>query len=370
MLSVSQICDKQFSTHFTSKECLILKPGFVIPEEWIVMRTPRIKDAYVINMNSESTNACLFSKASESDTSLWHRRLGHVNLKNLNQIAKGNHVVGLPLKQFSTIEKCIPCSKGKQHKLPLKPKTFNSVNSILQMLHMDLFGPVNILSIGGRSYCLVITDDFSRFTWVFFLAKIVKRFIILIENQTDKTVKVIRCDNDTEFKNWTLNAFCEEKGIARQYSAARTPQQNGVAERRNRTLIEAARTMLVDSKLPIFFWAEAVNTACYVQNRVLLNKFQQKTPFEIFFKHKPKVGHFRTFGCLCTLLHMEPGPKFNEKADECYFIRYSGDKTAYRVYNKKTMKVIESYNIDWQELNATDAGSGPSWAFDYYVCIF
>ncbi|KAD3067019.1 hypothetical protein E3N88_34899 [Mikania micrantha] len=373
LLSVSQICDKSFSTHFTNKECLIPKPGFVVPEKWILMRTPRINNAYIINMNSDSftENTCLFSKASEHDCLLWHRRLGHVNLKNLNRLAKGDHVIGLPSKDFSTIEKCIACAKGKQHKRPHKPKLFTSISSVLQLLHMDLFGPVNVMSIGKKSYCLVVTDDYSRFTWVFFLAKkdetleILKKFITLIENQKNLKVKVFRTDNGTEFRNQTLIDFCDEKGIARQYSAARTPQQNGVAERRNRTLIEAARTMLSESKLPIFFWAEAVNTACYVQNRALLNKRHQKTPYEILFNQKPKVGHFKSFGCPCTLLHTEPNHKFDDKADECYFVGYSSERAAYRVYNKKTRMIVESYYIDWQEMNSTDAGSGPNWLFEY-----
>ncbi|KAD7477708.1 hypothetical protein E3N88_00844 [Mikania micrantha] len=373
LLSVSQICDKSFSTHFTNKECLILKPGFVVPEKWILMRTPRINNAYIINMNSDSftENTCLFSKASEHDCLLWHQRLGHVNLKNLNRLAKGDHVIGLPSKDFSTIEKCIACAKGKKHKRPHKPKLFNSISSVLQLLHMDLFGPVNVMSIGKKSYCLVVTDDYSRFSWVFILAKkdetpeILKKFITLIENQRNLKVKVIRTDNGTKFRNQTLVDFCDEKGIARQYSAARTPQQNGVAERRNRTLIEAARTMLSESKLPIFFWAEAVNTTCYVQNRALLNKRHQKTPYEILFNQKPKVGHFKSFGCPCTLLHTEPNHKFDDKADECYFVGYSSEKVAYRVYNKKTRMIVESYYIDWQEMNSTDAGSGPNWLFEY-----
>ncbi|KAD5802663.1 hypothetical protein E3N88_14023 [Mikania micrantha] len=340
LLSVSQICDKSFSTHFTNKECLILKPGFVVPEKWILMRTPRINNAYIINMNSNSftVNTCLFSKASKHDCLLWHRRLGHVNLKNLNRLAKGDHIIGLPSKDFSTIEKCIACAKGKQHKRPHRPKLFNSISSI----HLGILSKKK--------------DE---------TPEILKKFITLIENQRNLKVKVIRIDNGTEFRNQTLIDFCDEKGIARQYSAARTPQQNGVAERRDRTLIEAARTMLSESKLPIFFWAEAVNTACYVQNRALLNKRHQKTPYEILFNQKLKVGHFKSFGCPCTLLHTEPNHKFDDKADECYFVGYSFEKAAYRVYNKKTRVIVESYYIDWQEMNSTDASSGPNWMFEY-----
>ncbi|KAD6118983.1 hypothetical protein E3N88_10254 [Mikania micrantha] len=348
LLSVSHNCDKTFSTHFTNKECLILNLGFVIPEKWILMRSSRIKNAYIFNKNSDSftENTCLFSKALETDCLFWHRRLGHVNLKSLNSLAKGDHVIGLPSKEFSSIEKCIACAKGKHHKRPHQPELFNSISSILQLIHTDLFGPVNVMSIEKKSYCLVITDDYSRFTWVFFLDKkdktleILKKFITLIENQKNLEMKVIRTDNGTEFRNQTLVDFCDEKGIARQYSATRTPQQNGVAERRNITLIEAARTMLSELKIPIFFCAEAVNTTCYVQNRALLNKCHQKTPYEIFFNQKPKVSHFKSFGCPCTLLHTKPNHKFDDKSDECYFVGYSADKTVYRVYNKKTQQIV------------------------------
>nr|GEV72992.1 putative ribonuclease H-like domain-containing protein [Tanacetum cinerariifolium] len=137
-------------------------------------------------------------------------------------------------------------------------------------------------------YCLVVTDDYSRFSLVFFLANkdetngILKAFIIGIENLIGHKVKIIRCDNGTEFKNKEMNQFCEKKGIKREFSVARTPQQNGVAERKNRRLIEASKTMLVDSKLPTTFWDKAVNTACYVQNKVLVIKPHNKTPYELF----------------------------------------------------------------------------------------
>lgn len=235
---------------------------------------------------------------------------------------------------------------------------------------MDLFGPVNVLSINRNSYCLVVIDDFSRFTWVFFLsnkagvADLIKKFIVLIENQTNNRVKALHTDNETEFKNSVLNHFCAEKGIMRQYSSAHTHQQNGVAERRNRTLKDVARTMLCDSKLPVLFWAEAINTACYVQNRVLINKAQMKTPYEILYNHKPSVSHFRVFSCPCTLFHLDTNPKFNAKADDSYFIGYAA-RTAYRVYNKKTKQIVESYDVRWLEENETDARVGPDWLFDY-----
>ncbi|GJY20196.1 putative ribonuclease H-like domain-containing protein [Tanacetum coccineum] len=162
------------------------------------------------------------------------------------------------------------------------------ISQPLQMLHVDLFGPTSVRSFNHKTYCLVVTDDFSKFSWVFFLATkdetsgILKTFITSIENHINHKVKIIKCDNGTEFKNNDMNQLCGLKGIKKEFSVARTPQQNGVAERKNRTLIEAVRTMLADSLLPTTFWAEAVNTDCYVQNRVLVTKPHNKTPYASF----------------------------------------------------------------------------------------
>ncbi|KAI3815676.1 hypothetical protein L1987_15355 [Smallanthus sonchifolius] len=211
---------------------------------------------------------------------------------------------------------------------------------------MDLFGPVSVMSHGRKSYCLVVTDDFSRFTWVFFLArkdetpKTLKIHLLQIENLFNVNVKTIRSDHGTEFKN-------------------------GVAERRNRTLIEAARTMIVDSKLPITFWAEAVNTACFVQNRVLITKSCNKTPYEIMYKRKPIIDFFKKFGCVCTMLKsLDLLNKFEAKADECYFVGYSSNQRDFRVYNKRRRIVMESVDINWHESNHMDSGDSPDWLFD------
>nr|GEY87930.1 hypothetical protein [Tanacetum cinerariifolium] len=190
----------------------------------------------------------------------------------------GNLVRGLPTKVFENDHTCVACKKGKQHRVSCKTKPVCSVDQSLFRLHMDLFGPTFVKSISKKNYCLVITDDYNRFTWVFFLATkdettpILKTFITGIENQLSLKVKVIRSDNRTEFKNSDLNQFCGIKGIKREFSVPRTPQQNGVAERKNKTLIKAARTMLEDLLLPILFWAEAVNTACYASFKGRLMK--------------------------------------------------------------------------------------------------
>ncbi|KAJ9558008.1 hypothetical protein OSB04_012622 [Centaurea solstitialis] len=374
LLSVSQVCDKKFGVFFTDTECLILAPGFKIDESQIMLRTPRKDNVYCLDIEDASSLSslnCLFSKASVSESSLWHRRMCHMNFKNMNLLVKNNLVRGLPAKEFSSDDHCVACLKGKQHKNSHKSKEVNTISSPLQLLPMDLFGPTNVMSIGKKSYCLVIVDDYSRFTWVYFLrtkdetSGLIKPFVTRVENKTNLRVKVIRSDNGTEFKNADLNSFCEEKGIERQYSASRTPQQNGVAERRNRTLIEAARTMLADSKLPITFWAEAVNTACYVQNRVLIVKSKGKTPYELFEERKPYIGFLQPFGCPCTIHDTKTHlGKFESKSDDGFFVGYSSQSKALRVFNSSTRIIEESDNVKCNENTPNIPGSGPNWLFD------
>nr|GEY76853.1 retrovirus-related Pol polyprotein from transposon TNT 1-94 [Tanacetum cinerariifolium] len=242
---------------------------------------------------------------------------------------------------------------GKQHRASCKSKTVSSIDQPLFRLHMDLFGPTFVKSLSKKSYCLVITDDYSRFSWVFFLVSkdetpyILKTFIIGLENILSLKVKIIRCDNGTEFKNSDLNLFCGVKGIKREFSVPRTLQQNGIVERKNRTLIEAARTLLANSLLPIPFWAEAVNTACYVQNRVLVTKPHNKTPYELLHGRLPSIGFMRPFGCPVTILNtLDPLGKFQGKVNEVFLVGYSVCSKAFRVLNSRTRIVQETLHTE------------------------
>ncbi|GJX81578.1 putative ribonuclease H-like domain-containing protein [Tanacetum coccineum] len=314
---------------------------------------------------------CLFVKSTSNESKLWHRRLGHLNFKTLNKLVKENLVRGSPSKLFENDQTRVACQKGKQHRASCKSKTENSISLPLHFLHMDLFGPTFVKSLMTKMYCLVVTDDYSRFTWVFLLATkdetsgILKSFITRIENLLDHKVKVIRCDNGTEFKNREMNQFCEMKGILRQFSVARTPQQNGVAKRRNRRLFEAARTMLADSKLPTTFWAEVVNTSCYVQNRVLVVKPHNKTLYEFFHGRTQTLSFMRPFGCLFTILNtIDHLGKFDGKADEGFFVGYSLNSKAFKVFNNRTRVVKENLHIKFSESTPNAIGSGPDWLFD------
>nr|GEV42583.1 hypothetical protein [Tanacetum cinerariifolium] len=350
LFSISQICDKKNSVLFTDNECLMLSKDFKLPDDsMVVLRVPRKHNLYTINLNNlclRGNLACLVAYASVDESVKWHWRMGHVNYKNMNRLVKGNLVRGLPPKLFKNDHTCVACCNGKQHKDSYK--AINSVSFItepLQLLHMDLFGPTSIRSIEHKYYCLVITDNYK--------------------NQLNKKVKAMRCDNDTEFKNAHIIELCGFKGIKREYSNARTPQQNKVAERKNKTLIEAAKTMLADSKLPTMFWTEAVRTACYVLNRVLVSSPHNKTPYALLTVNIHSVNHFKPFGCHVTILNTSDHlGKFYEKADEGYIVGYSASNKAFRVYNVPNKRVEETMNLRFLEEKPNVQGLGHEWYFD------
>nr|GEV95259.1 retrotransposon protein, putative, unclassified [Tanacetum cinerariifolium] len=279
------------------------------------------------------------------------------------KIKTGNLVRGLPTKVFENDHTYVAYKKGKQHRASSKTKPVSSIDQPLYRLHMDLFGPTFVKILNKKSHFLVVTDDYSRFTWVFFLdtkyetSPILKTFITGLENQLSLKVKVVRSDNGTKFKNNDLNQFCGMKGIRREFGIPRTPQQNGIAKRKNRTLIKAARTMLAYSLLPIPFWAEAVHTACYVQNRVLVTKPHNKTPYELLHGRTPSISFMRPFSCPVTILTtLDSLGKFEGKFDEGFLVGYSVNSKAFRVFNSRTRIVQETLHVNFLENKPNVAG--------------
>nr|GEU42760.1 hypothetical protein [Tanacetum cinerariifolium] len=290
LFSISQICDKKNQVLFTDTECLVLSKDLQLPDNsMMILKVPRKHNLYTINLNDLSSKgnlACLVVYASFDESLKWHRRMAHVNYKNINRLVKGNLVRGLPSKLFKNGHTCIVCCK-------------------------DLFGPTSIRSIDHKYYCLVITDDYK--------------------NQLNIKVKAISCDNDTKFENAQMIDLYGSKGIKMEYSNPRTLQQNEVVKRKNKALIEAARTMLANSKLLTMLWTEAVRTAWYVLNRVSVTSPYNKTPYALLTGNIPTVSHFKPFGCHVTILNTSDHlGKFNGKADEGYIVGYSantpGDK--------------------------------------------
>jgi hypothetical protein len=230
----------------------------------------------------------------------------------------------------------------------------------LELIHMDLFSLIAYISISGSKYCLVIVDDNSRFTWVFFLQEksetqdTLKGFLRRAQNEFGLRIKKIRSDNGTEFKNSQIEGFLEGEGIKHEFSSPYTPQQNGVVDRKNITLLDMARTMLDEYKTLDRFWAEAINTACYSINRLYLHRILKKTSYELLTGKKPNVSYFRVFGSKCFIL-IKRGRKykFAPKAVEGFLLGYDSNTRAYRVFNKSTGLVEVSCDIVFDDTNGS-----------------
>ncbi|GJW35555.1 retrovirus-related pol polyprotein from transposon TNT 1-94 [Tanacetum coccineum] len=367
LFSVGQFCDSNLEVAFRQHTC------FIRNLEGVDLLTgSRGDNLYTLSLRNmmASSPICLLSKASKTKSWLWHRRLSHLNFGAINHLARHGLVRGLPKLKFEKDHLCSACALGKSSKKPHKPKSEDTNQEKLYLLHMDLCGPMRVVSVNGKKYILVIVDDYSRFTWVKCLRSkdealaFIINFLKMIQVRLKETVRRIRTDNGTEFVNQTLREYYEKVGISHETSVARSPQQNGVVERRNRTLIEAARTMLIYAKAPLFLWAEAVATACYTQNRSMIRRRHGKTPYELLHDKPPDLSYLHVFGALCYPTNdSENLGKLQPKADIGIFIGYAPTKKAFRIYNRRTRRIIETIHVDFDELTAMaseHSSSGPA----------
>ena len=281
---------------------------------------------------------------------LWHERLGHVNFGDLNRLFKR---IGIKGKLIDRL-KCEACLIGKAHSKPFgRSKT--TTNRVLELIHSDISGKICIPNRNQYSYFMVLVDDFSRHTTVYLLKeksevyKYFKEYKLMVENKFDKKIATLRTDNGGEFKNSKMELFCKENGIRQEYTVPHRPQQNGVAERMNRTLDDMARSLLISAKLPVRFWPEAIQTAAYIRNLcpVSTNKF--KIPYEIWNERKGDYKSLVKFGCTAYALILPTGGKFDPKSQKLVFVGYSDDAKAYKLYNPSTRKTIVSRDVEFIE---------------------
>nr|GEY40007.1 hypothetical protein [Tanacetum cinerariifolium] len=322
LFSVGQFCDKGLEVAFRKSTC------FVQNEDGVDLLTgDRSLNLYTNALNEVASNSLtsLLAKASSSQSWLWHQRLSHLKCATINNLVKNNLVQGLPKMKFEIDHLCFACEQGKIHRQHHKSKMAFASNKRLYLLHIDL--------------CDEASDVIISF---------IKKTQVNLQLQVQR----VRTDNGTEFKNKTLAKFFDEVGITQQFSAARTLHQNGIVERRNRTLVEAARTMLTFANLPLFLWAEAIATACFTQNHSIIHKRFDKTPYELMNKRKPNIKFFHVFGCRWYLLNnYEDVGKLKAKWDIRVFVGYSKESAAFRIYNKQTCKIHESVNVNFDEIS-------------------
>ncbi|GJT15399.1 retrovirus-related pol polyprotein from transposon TNT 1-94 [Tanacetum coccineum] len=243
LFSVGQFCDSDLEVAFRKHTCFVRNLEGVD-----LLSGSRETNLYTLSIGDMmvSSPICLLSKASKTKSWLWHRRLSHLNFGAINHLAKNGLVRGLPKLKFEKDHLCSACAMGKSKKQSHKPKSEDTNQEKLYLLHMDLCGPMRVASINGKKYILVIMDDYSRFTWVKFLASkdeapdFIIKFLKMIQVRLNATVRNIHTDNRTKFVNQTLRSYYESIGFSHETLVARTLQQNGIVERRNHTLVEAA----------------------------------------------------------------------------------------------------------------------------------
>nr|GEZ21613.1 hypothetical protein [Tanacetum cinerariifolium] len=360
-------CDSDLEVAFHQHTCFIRnldRVDLLIGSRGNNMYTLSLQDMMA------SSPICLLSKASKTKSWLWHRRLSHMNFGAIKHLARQGLVRGLPKLKFEKDHLCSACAIGKSTKKTHKSKSEDTNQEKLYLFHMDLCRPMRVESVNGKKYILVIVDDYSRFTWVKFLrskdetSDFIIKFLKMIQVRLKVPVCRIRIDNGTDFVNQTLRDYYEEVGISLETSVARSPQQNRVIERRNRTLIEAARTMLIYTQAPLFLWAEAVATACFTKNRSIICLRHGKTPYELLHSKLPDLSFFHVFGALCYPTNdSENLGKLQSKADIEIFIGYAPTKKAFRIYNLRTKRIVETIHVDFDELTAMaseQSSSGPA----------
>ncbi|GJR88367.1 retrovirus-related pol polyprotein from transposon TNT 1-94 [Tanacetum coccineum] len=326
LFSVGQFCDSNLEVAFRQHTCFIHKL------EGVDLLT-----------GSRGNNLYTLSLGDMMASWLWHRRLSHLNFGAINHLARHGLVRGLPKLKFEKDHLCYAYSMGKSKKKPHKPKSEDTNQEKLYLLHIDLCGPIRVTSVNGKKS----KDEAPDF---------IIKFLKMIQVRLKVLVRRIRTDNGTEFVNQTLHEYYEKVGISHETFVARSPQQNGVVERRNCTLIEAGRTMLIYAKAPLFLWAEAVATTCYTQNRSIVRLRQGKTPYELLHDKPLDLSFFHVFGALCYPTNdSENLGKLQPKTDIAIFIGYEPTKKAFLIYNRRTKRIIETIHVDFDEMTAMDS---------------
>jgi len=344
LLSVSKIVDKDHTVTFKKDTAIVNDP-----QGRISFIADRKGDLFLLREGCEQ--ACVATGAKKEDVETWHEKLGHLNYNDLNVMTKDHKVSGMHFKTSYVPKPCEVCLGGKMSRLPF-PTNQNRATNILDIVHTDVCGPMRTRSNGNALYLLTFTDDHTRWCEVFFLkskSEVASKFLeykCKVENHTGRRIKAIQSDNGKEFCNSEMDAILKNVGIHRRLTTVYTPQQNGVAERRNRTLIETARCLMIQSGLPPVFWAEAVNTANYIKNRCVTRSLNGDTPYEKWHKKKPYIGYFAIFGEKVYILNKSPDKgKLDPRGIPGIFVGYSDTSKGFKIWVPSLRKIVVTRDV-------------------------
>lgn len=335
LFSNGSAVNKGFRIIEDKSECKILK------EDKVVAIGERFGGLCKLKARITTQKKCLTTLKKSQSIQSWHERLAHIGFDRLKDLLKKEEIQ----PKESKIKQCVACLKGKAHRQSFKTSK-SQANEIGEFIHSDLCGPMEANSVGNSKYFLLFKDDFSNYRKIYFLknksetSNCLKNFIKCLKNETGKDVKILRTDNGLEYINTEVKAITDKLGIKHKKTVSYTPQQNGRAERENRTLVEAARTMLLAKNLPKKLWAEAVNTAAYTLNRTDKERKNNDSPHQIWHQKEPKLEDFETFGTR-VLVHVpkQLRQKWDSKTKEGIFVGYSQESKGLRIWFKDKDKI-------------------------------
>lgn len=362
LISVSQITKNGFKVVFTGNRAIIKRK-----DESTAMIAEKRNDLYIVDVVEDHA---LLTNENPGNLERWHRRFGHLNFRDLKNLQTKSIVKGLNLNLKNANEECIICARGKMQQLPYKNSTHRQKEK-LGLIHSDICGPMNTESLGGAKYFVTFIDDFSRYIQTTMLRQrsdvltAFKNFKKQVEKETGCVIKRLRTDNAKEYTSKEFKKFLENEGIAQQLTVEYTPQQNGVAERANRTLVEMARCLMLQAKLPNSLWAEAINTATFLRNRCPTKSLENETPYGAWFNEKPYVGFLRIIGSKVVALNKSGKcKKFDSKGLEYILVGYSQESKAYRLWRQGTKTIIKARDVKFFERMDEEITNGVFTNFD------
>ena len=303
---------------------------------------------YQLDCIPVSMEQATVASEQQQQINLWHQRFGHLNEQQLSEIIRNELVSGINVPRTSHVSFCEACVKGKLSRKPFKPVGETRTTRKLELVHSDVCGPMHTESFGGKKYFVTFIDDYTHCCAVYFLkykSEVLEKFRdfeALVTNQSGLKIGTLRTDNGGEYVSGEFEAYLKSKGIHHQLTVPHSPQQNGVAERMNRTVVESARSLIAHAGVPNGYWAEAVATAVYIRNRTPTSSIKQRvTPVELWSGKKPDVSHFKVFGCMAYAhIHDAERRKLDMKAEKLRFVGYSLKSKGYRLYNEETGQIF------------------------------
>ena len=353
LLSVSKAAKSGKTVEFSEAGCEIVDVN-----RKLIATGTRVGSLYYLNCrkNGQRMNAAAEKESRDTKESIWHRRYGHLGAQSLKKLAKEDMVDGLDLGMTKKADFCEPCAEGKLHRSKFPTEGGRRSEEALGLVHSDVCGKIHPVSLGGGEYFVTFIDDKSRYVWAYIMKskdEVFRKFQewkALVEKSTGRKLKVLRSDNGGEYLSTEFKNYLKAEGIRHELTVPKTPQQNGVAERMNRTLMETVRSMLSDARLPHSFWAEALSTAVYLRNRSPTTAVNGMTPYQAWTGEKPRVSHLRVFGC-AAYAHVpkDERQKLDPKARKCIFLGYGTETKGYRLYDPERRRVFHSRDVLFNE---------------------